>query len=105
MSVYVLMESKVKDRAKFKAFIGALSDVIAEHGGRFLVRGGRIKPLLMGTELDRRQPERILIIEFPSEAHQRRCFMSPEYKAILPLAQAGAYTWAALLEDYIHEKK
>jgi uncharacterized protein (DUF1330 family) len=104
MSVYVLMESRVKDQEKYKQYIEAISDIIAQHGGRYLVRGGRIKPLDGEVEQERRQPERINIVEFPSEAHQRRCFTSPEYRAIVPLRQAGANTRAVLLEGYVPEK-
>ena len=103
MSVYVLIESRVKDREKYKGYIAAFSDIIAKCGGRYLVRGGRIKPLVPEMEMERRQPERINIVEFPSEADQRRCFASPEYRAIVALRQAAADTRALLLEGYVPE--
>jgi len=46
------------------------------------------------------KPERIIILEFPSEANIRAWLSSAEYKAIAPLREAGAETHAVLLEGY-----
>jgi uncharacterized protein (DUF1330 family) len=70
--------------------------MIIQHGGRFLVRGGKIKPLG-----DAWKPERIIILEFPSEANIREWLSSPEYKKIAPLRKAGADTRAVILEGYV----
>jgi len=105
MAVYMLLESKITDQEKYGEYMAAVADIIAAHGGRFLVRGGRITPLFTGSKMERRQPEKINIVEFPSEAHQRRFLTSPEYRAILPLRQASAETRALLLEGYAPDKQ
>ena len=95
MSVYVLIESKVKNAEIYKQYISQVPPLIYQHGGRFLVRGGKVTPLSAAWE-----PERIIIIEFPSEADIREWLSSPEYKKIAPLREAGADTRAVILEGY-----
>jgi uncharacterized protein (DUF1330 family) len=104
MPVYMFSEAKLKDPEKYDQYTSALSDIVAKHGGRCLVRGGSIKPLFKGRELERRYPDEVIIVEFPSEAEHRRCFTSPEYQAIVPLREAGADIRAVLLQGYTPEK-
>jgi uncharacterized protein (DUF1330 family) len=46
------------------------------------------------------KPERIIVIEFPSESHVQNWLTSTEYKAIVPLREAGADTRAVLVDGY-----
>lgn len=105
MPVYMVSEAKLKDVEKYDRYVAALAEIIPAHGGRYLVRGGRVKPLFRGRELERRNPDQIIVLEFPSEADQRRCFTSPEYQAIIPLRDAGAEMRAVLLQGYQPEKR
>lgn len=100
----MLIEAKVKDLKKYNQYIAGLSEIIARYNGRYLVRGGRITPLFEGRELERRHPERVLIVEFSSAADHRRCSISSEYQSIIPLRDAGAEIWAVLLEGYRPDK-
>jgi uncharacterized protein (DUF1330 family) len=95
MSVYLLVESRVKNTEMYQQYVAQVPPLITRHGGRFLVRGGKITPLGETWE-----PERIIIVEFPSEAHIRAWLASPEYKKIAPLREAGADTRAVTLEGY-----
>jgi uncharacterized protein (DUF1330 family) len=104
MSVYMLIEAKVKDQEKYEQYLAGASDIIAKHGGRFLVRSGRVVPLSVGMKPERRHPEWLVILEFPSEVHLRRFFASPEYQTILSLRKAGAELRGVLLEGYNPEK-
>lgn len=98
MSTYLIIESKVKDRHKYTEYMSAFSDIISNYGGRCLVEGGRIIQLDEGIKIDRRQPEKMVVLEFPSEINIRRCFASPEYQSISSLRHAGAQTRTVLLE-------
>lgn len=104
MPVYIVIEARVKDQGKYDEYGAAFSDIIASYGGSYLVRGARVTPIDEGMRPERRQPERMSIIELPSEVQRRRLFASPEYKKILPLRQAAADTRAFLLEGYKPEK-
>ena len=104
MSVYMFVEAKLKDAEKYDLYASAFSDIVAKHGGRCLVQGGRIKPLFKGREFERRNPDQVILVEFPSEVEHRRCFTSPEYQEIISLREAGADVRAVLLQGYAPEK-
>jgi uncharacterized protein (DUF1330 family) len=105
MPVYMVTEVKKKDKRKYNEYLTALTELIEKHGGHYLVRGGRVIPLFEGLEVDRRHVDKILIIEFPTEADHRRCFTSPEYLELLPLRDAGAEVRAFLLEGYVPDER
>ena len=104
MSVYIVIEAKVKDQEKYRQYISAFSDIIGNYGGRHVVDEGRVTLLDDGMRPERRQPERMIILEFPSEVNLRRCFASPEYQTIASLRLAGADTRAVLLQGYKPDK-
>ena len=82
MSVYMVAEVKKKDKQKYNEYIAALTEIIERYGGRYLVRGGRMTPLFKGRELERRHPDKILIVEFPTAADHIRCFTSRNWPSL-----------------------
>jgi uncharacterized protein (DUF1330 family) len=98
MSVYMIIESKVKDQERYSQYISRVPEIISKYGGRYLVRGGKITALWGGW-----LPERMIILEFPSEDNIRQWLSSSEYQAISPLREAGADTRVVLVEGYGHE--
>ena len=97
MSVYMLIETRVQPGGKdaYAEYIRKVSPIIGQYGGRYLVRGGTITPL-MGDWT----PERIILMEFPSTDAIRTWLASPEYRAIAPLRESSVETRAVLLEAY-----
>ena len=57
MSVYMLVEAATKDCDKYSQYIARVSELVKQHGGRYIVRGGRVTPLG-----DAWKPERIIIL-------------------------------------------
>jgi uncharacterized protein (DUF1330 family) len=104
MPVYIIIEARVKNQGKYDEYVAAFSEIIASYGGRYLVQGARVTPIDEGMRPERRQPERMSVIEFQSEVQRRRFFASPEYKKIMPLRQAAADSRAFLLEGFTPEK-
>ncbi|HVN97429.1 MAG TPA: DUF1330 domain-containing protein [Syntrophorhabdaceae bacterium] len=94
MSVYMIIDSKIKDRDVYAQYIEQVAPIVAKYGGRYHVRGENVRAL--GTW----KPERIIILEFPTEDHIMKWLASPEYKAIAPLREAGADTQAILVDGY-----
>jgi len=45
MSAYVIIESKVKNPEKYQQYILLVPEIVAKHGGRYLVRGGRFSTI------------------------------------------------------------
>jgi uncharacterized protein (DUF1330 family) len=88
----MIIDSKVKDRGKYEQYIDQVAPVVRKYGGYYHVRGENIKYLGVW------KPDRIIIIEFPSEDHIRRWLASTEYKAIAYLREEGAETQAILVD-------
>ena len=97
MSVYMIIDSQVKDGEKYRQYLDQVSPMVTKYGGRYHVRGEKIQSL--GTW----KPERIIVIEFPTEGHIRRWLASPEYGAISSLREEGAETQAILVDGYPNE--
>ena len=93
MSVYMIIDSKVKDSDQYQQYISGVSKIVAKYGGRYLARGNQITPIAGSWN-----PERIILLEFPSEEHIREWLASSEYQAIAPLRQAGAETKAVIVQ-------
>ena len=76
MSAYIVVDGDVTDPVRYEAYKKLAQTAIAKHGGRYLVRGGETR-VLEGDW----QPNRIVVLEFPSGNAIRRFYSSPEYKA------------------------
>ena len=87
MSVYMIIDSKVKDREKYRQYIDQVSPIVTKYGGCYRVRGGEVRSF--GTW----KPERIILIEFPTEDHIQRWLSSPEYTAMTDLTVEGTADW------------
>ncbi len=98
MPVYLISESKTRDAKAYAEYQALVPEVISKYGGRYIVRGGEITAGVGGW-----LPERILILEFDSKEDLRRCFASPEYKALAPLHDAGGEFRSIIAEGYTNE--
>ncbi len=95
MAAYLIAHIDVTDPAAFETYRAAVPAVIAQFGGRYLVRGGAVEV----KEGDWRVP-RLVILGFDSMEHARRFYHSPEYQALVPLRQAAATGDVVLVEGY-----
>jgi uncharacterized protein (DUF1330 family) len=94
MSVYMIIDSNVRNKDKYQQYIDQVSLIVTKYGGRYHVRSENIRAL--GSW----RPERIIVVEFPTENHVQDWLTSPEYKAIAPLREEGAETQAILVDGY-----
>jgi uncharacterized protein (DUF1330 family) len=92
MPVYYLVESKMRDPEAYQQYITRAQPIIARYGGRYLAVSNAVRPLDGGW-----QPERIVIIEFPSQAQVDEWLNAPDYRALLPLREAGVAVRAVLV--------
>ncbi|MBP8305098.1 MAG: DUF1330 domain-containing protein [Phycisphaerae bacterium] len=100
MAAYMIIESKAKNPETYQQYIARVPEIVARYGGRYLARGGRVLPLMGGWT-----PERVILLEFPSEAHIHQWLSSPEYQAIAPLREAGAEIRAVVVQGYTDQKR
>lgn len=80
MAGYLIAHLDVTDPEGFEAYRAKVPAVIAQYGGRYLIRGGAVE----AVEGDWTVP-RLVVLAFDSVAQARRFYDSPEYQAILPL--------------------
>lgn len=93
----MIIDSKVRNKDKYQQYIDQVSLIVTKYGGRYHVRGENIRAF--GSW----RPERIIVIEFPTENHVQDWLTSPEYKAIAPLREEGAETQAILVDGCANE--
>lgn len=86
MPAYILARINVTDPRQYAAYTAVTPGIIAQFGGRFLVRGGQTATL-EGPE----EKSRVVVIEFPSMAAAQGFYASTEYQAAKRL-RAGAAT-------------
>ena len=85
MSAYVVVDCEVTDPVRYDQYKQAAPPAIARYGGRYLARGGTAA-VLEGDW----QPQRIVILEFPSLAAAKEFYDSPEYRAARALRSGAA---------------
>lgn len=76
---------RVDDPDTYRKYTMHTPAIIAEHGGRFLVRGGPVETL-EGAAFN----QRLVVIEFPSMEAARTFYDSAAYREIMPFRQAAA---------------
>lgn len=96
MAAYFIANITVTDREGYQEYADRAPDTIAEHGGRYIVRGGGEHQVLEGDW----QPDRLVVIEFPNREMAMKWYNSPDYQAILLLRQANATGSVVLVDGY-----
>ena len=94
MAAYVIADVReVRNAEDLIEYRRRNTDTVANHGGRFLVRGGE------ATALEGEWPtRRIVVIEFPDADAARAWWESEEYEAIKPLRRGASDTNIILVE-------
>ena len=84
MVAYIIAQVDVTDVEQYKQYTALTPAIIADHGGRFIVRGGRT--VALEGEDDSR---RVVVIEFPSLEQAEDFYKSPAYQKAKAM-RAGA---------------
>lgn len=85
MAAYMIARVNVTDWDKYNEYIKMTPDIIAQYGGRFIVRGGETVTL-EGPE----EKWRIVVVEFPDLAGAEEFYHSPEYAAAKDIRTGAA---------------
>jgi uncharacterized protein (DUF1330 family) len=93
MAVYAIIDIKVTDPQAYAEYVEKVPQVIMKYGGRYLARGGKITP--MGDNWD---PERIVLIEFPSFEHAKNWMLSQELVQLTQIRQKSTIGRAIIVE-------
>ncbi|MER8535902.1 DUF1330 domain-containing protein [Mesorhizobium sp. M1005] len=84
MAAYVISDVTIRDAEAIEAYRARAAASIAQHGGRYLVRGGEVERLEGDWS-----PRPLIIVEFPDMDTARRWYRSAEYAAALELRDAA----------------
>ena len=79
VAAYVIAESKHLDNEEIRRYRELAAASIAQHGGRYLVRGG----IPDAREGDWIEDHRMVVIEFPTVEQAHGWYDSPDYRAAL----------------------
>jgi len=77
--VYIVNELEIKDQAGFKAYADAQEKLIQKHGGRYIIRGGKVVASLSGTP----PKDRFTIYVFDDEEKMKAWRDDPGQKDVL----------------------
>ena len=93
MAAYVIVEISITDPNEYEDYKKLTPAAIAAYDGRFVVRGGQTVSLEGNW-----QPERIVVLEFPSVARAKEWWNSDEYSKAKEIRQRTAHTKMIVVE-------
>ena len=93
MPAYIIVEIKITDPKEYEEYKKLTPSSIAAFDGKFIVRGGETE-ILEGDW----QPERFVILEFPTAARAKQWWNSSEYAPAKNIRQRSAITKMILVE-------
>lgn len=94
MSAFMFVEIMVTDSATYDEYMSLIPPVIAQYGGRYIVRSSRVIPVAGGWS-----PDRLIVVEFDSLTELTACFQSAEYQALAPLREKSTATRSLIVEQ------
>ncbi len=89
---YLVAEVEVTDATTYQAYSNSVNPIIAKHGGKFIVRGG--KTLSVAGD----PPKRVAIATFESMDQGAAFEADPAYKALIPMRDKSAKYRAYIVE-------
>ncbi|MEA4815115.1 MAG: DUF1330 domain-containing protein [Oscillospiraceae bacterium] len=80
MPYYFIIDTYIQgtENKEYDEYITEVRPIVEAFGGKYLVRTNDVTSLN-----EKRCPQRIIVIEFPTKEALDRCFASEEYKAIM----------------------
>ncbi len=95
MPAYIIVDIDITDPATYEEYKKLTPDSLVPYDGKFIVRGG-------GTETleGQWQPNRIVILEFPTLEKAKAWWSSPEYEPAKKLRQQAANTNMIMVEGF-----
>ncbi|MBZ9861485.1 DUF1330 domain-containing protein [Mesorhizobium sp. CA12] len=78
MPAYVISDVTIRDAEVIEIYRTRAAASIAQHGGRYLARGGEVEALEGNWK-----PGQLIVVEFPDMDSARRWYRSAEYAAAL----------------------
>jgi uncharacterized protein (DUF1330 family) len=93
MPAYLILDIHVVDPEEYAAYRERAPATLEAYGGRYLVRGGEHE--VVEGDWD---PERVVVVEFPSVERAREWYASPEYRELAEMRQRAAPSQVLLVQ-------
>jgi uncharacterized protein (DUF1330 family) len=93
MAAYFIAEIEVTNPTEYDRYRPLAGATIAQYGGKFLCRGGKVEILEGGGT-----PKRLVVIEFADSAAAHRWYDSPEYQEALKIRLSASTGRVMLVE-------
>jgi uncharacterized protein (DUF1330 family) len=93
MAAYVIADIEVTDPAAYEEYRRLVPGTIAQYGGKYIVRGGKLEALEGGWA-----PKRIALLEFPSVEQAQKWYRSREYAPLIKIRQEASRGKLVLVE-------
>ena len=93
MPAYLIVQVAVTDTAGYDEYKKMVPSSLAAYGGKFVVRGGACETLEGSW-----QPQRLVVLEFPSVAKAKQWWASDDYRDAKALRQRTADTEMIVVE-------
>jgi len=93
VAAYIVVDVVVKDPVRYDDYRKRVMATLEPHGGKFLVRGGKVETL-EGTW----KPQRFVVLEFPDAAAARAWWSSEAYAEPKAIRQSASHTEMILVE-------
>jgi uncharacterized protein (DUF1330 family) len=96
MAGYLVANITVVDAGRYQPYREQVPGVVAQYGGRFVIRSGAVHSREGNFGFDR-----FVVIEFPSLEAVTRFYDSPEYAPLLKLRIETTRSQVALVEGFV----
>ena len=93
MPAYIIVEIEIHDPERYEDYKKLTLDTLKNYHGKFIVRGGQTEALEGVWE-----PQRFVILEFPTKELARQWWSSPEYAPAKAIRQSASTTKMLLVE-------
>ena len=93
MAAYFIVDIDVHDPEAYEEYRKHVPATLAQYGGEFMVRGGKIEALEGNW-----QPKRIVIVKFESIEQFHKWYNSPEYEPVKQMRFAASTASAIVVE-------
>jgi uncharacterized protein (DUF1330 family) len=95
MPAFIISDLTVKDAAAIEIYRTRAVASIAQHGGRYLMRGGTVE------RLEGDWSPNLVVVEFPDREAAQAWYRSPEYAAALQVRDAALTRNLILIDGYV----
>ncbi|QCR22222.1 DUF1330 domain-containing protein [Pontibacter sp. SGAir0037] len=95
MPAYIIVEVEITDPEAYIGYTKLTPATIAAYDGKFIVRGGSTESLEGEW-----QPNRMVVLEFPSVDRAKEWWNSPEYAPAKEIRQKAANTKMIVVEGF-----